>query len=261
MEKARNSRLKSLMDFSFLRRFIFLALIFFPLLSPAQETAQDPTRNASAAAENSPQGQDEQEILRKEQSQRILGVVPMFGVTSRHNAPPLTVEEKLHLFVKGTFDPFEEMAVGFQAGISQANDEFPEYGQGAEGYAKRYGAAMSDSVFSQFFSNFFYPVLLKEDPRYFRSGEGTVKHRIGYSLAQEFVCRTDKGGRSFNWSNVLGAFSTGGVSNLYYPQSDRGFGLTMSRSGIALLYGSAGGLIEEFWPDIQRKVFHKSQAR
>lgn len=246
------------MDFAFLRRPLLLGLILFPLLSPAQQTAHLPSSDTSTHTDESfSHNTDEQEILRKEQSQRILGVVPMFGVTSRHNAPPLTVEQKLHLFVKGTFDPFQEVAVGFQAGISQANDEFPEYGQGAKGYAKRYGAAMADGVSSQFFSNFLYPVLLKEDPRYFRSGEGPVRRRLLYSLAQEFVCHTDKGGRSFNWSNVLGAFSTGGLSNTYYPQSDRGFQLTMSRSGIALLYGSAGGLIEEFWPDIQRNVFHK----
>jgi hypothetical protein len=219
-------------------------------LAAAQNT---PPPNAPSAS----QGEPEKEIQKKEQSQRIFGVVPMFGVTSRQNAPPLTPGQKFHLFVKSSLDPFAFVAVGIQAGIGQAANEFPAYGQGAEGYGKRYGAALADSVSSNFFSGFFYPVLLKEDPRYFRLGEGSVKHRIGYSLAQGFVSRKDSGGRTFNFSNVLGAISAGGVSNAYYPPSDRGFGLTMSRAGIALIYGSAGGLISEFWPDIQRKVFHK----
>lgn len=150
--------------------------------------------------------------------------------------------------------------MGLQAGLSQAENEFPEYGQGAEGYGKRYGASLADEVSAGFFSNFFYPALLKEDPRYFRLGQGTLKHRVGYALAQEFVCHTDKGGRSFAFSNVLGAVSAGGLSNAYYPQSDRGFGLTLSRAGIALLYGSLGGLSDEFWPDISRKLFHKHGA-
>lgn len=51
------------------------------------------------------------------------------------------------------------------------------------------------------------------------------------------------------------------LSNAYYPQSDRGFGLTKSRSTIALLYGSAGGLIDEFWFDIDEKVFHKKKNK
>jgi hypothetical protein len=102
-------------------------------------------------------------------------------------------------------------------------------------------------------------VLLKEDPRYFRLGEGSIKHRIGYSLVQELICHTDRGGRSFSFSNVLGALSAGAVSNAYYPASDRGFGLTMSRSAIAIMYGSLGGLVDEFYPDISRKLFHKHQ--
>lgn len=235
-----------------LRRCLLVICFVSTFLAAAQ---QNPHKAPSAS-----QSESEKGIQKKEQSQRILGVVPMFGVTSRQNAPPLTSAQKFHLFVKGAVDPFEFVAAGIQAGIGQANNEFPSYGQGAAGYGKRYGAALADGVSSEFFSNFFYPVLLKQDPRYFRLGEGSLKHRIGYSLAQEFVCRKDNGGRTFNFSNVLGAVTTGGIANVYYPASDRGFGLTMSRAGIALIYSSAGGLLDEFWPDIQRKVFHKKKT-
>lgn len=181
----------------------------------------------------------------------------MFGTTSRQNAPPLTPGEKFHLFVKSSFDPFEYVAAGLQAGLGQATNEFPGYGQGAEGYFKRYGASAADQVSSNFFANFFYPVLLKEDPRYFRLGEGSIKRRIIWSLEQEFICKKDQGGHDFNYSNVFGAFTSGAVSNIYYPSTDRGFSLTMSRSAVSLAYGSAGGLIDEFWPDISRKLFHR----
>lgn len=181
----------------------------------------------------------------------------MFSVTSRQHPPALTSGQKFHLFAKSAFDPAEFAVTGLQAGIAQAENSFPGYGQGAEGYGKRYGAAFTDQVSSNFFSNYFYPVLLKEDPRYFRLGQGSINHRIWYSLEQEFVCVTDKGTRRFAFSNVLGAFTSGGISNAYYPQSDRGFGLTMSRAGIALLYGSLGGLFDEFWTDIDHKLFHK----
>ncbi len=205
------------------------------------------------------QNQTEQDLQKKEQSQRVLGVVPLFGMTSRQNAAPLTAKQKLRLAGKTALDPFEFVAAGLQAGIGQATNEFEGYGQGAQGYAKRYGATLADELSSNFFANFAYPVLLKEDPRYFRLGEGSIKRRIGYSLEQEFVCHTDKGGRTFNFSNVLGAVSTGGLSNVYYPKGDRGFGLTMSRSAISLMYGSVGGLLDEFWPDIDRKLFHKNK--
>jgi hypothetical protein len=161
------------------------------------------------------------------------------------------------MFYKTTFDPAEFVLVGLEAGISQAQNSFPEYGQGASGYGKRYGAAFADQVSSGFFSTFAYPTLLKEDPRYFRLGEGSIKHRFAYALTRVVVGHKDKGGRTFNWANVLGALSSGSISNAYYPQADRGFGLTMDRAGISLLYGSLGSLGSEFWPDIDRKLFHR----
>jgi hypothetical protein len=242
---------------------VFLATLGFAQQPTPSPEPQPTPQKSDQPAENAPSQQpgaaaeQEKQKQREEQSQRILGVVPQFGVTSRQNAAPLTPGQKFHLFAKSAFDPFQFAAAGLQAGIGQATNEFPGYGQGAAGYGKRYGASFADSTSSGFFSNFAYPVLLKEDPRYFRLGEGSIKHRILYSLVQEFVTHTDKGTRRFNFSNVLGAFSAGGLSNVYYPQSDRGLGLTMSRSAIALAYGSAGGLIDEFWQDIDKKLFHR----
>jgi len=223
-----------------------------------EPTQRNPTvqPSPSPTPDDRSQADREKELQKKEQSARILGVVPQFSVT-RQDAKPLTTGQKFHLFAKSSFDPFEYAAAGLQAGLGQATNEFPGYGQGAAGYGKRYGASLADQVSSNFFANFLYPTLLKEDPRYFRLGEGSIKHRIGYSLVQEFVTRTDKGTRRFNFSNALGAFSSGGLSNVYYPATDRGLSLTMSRSAISLLYGSAGGLVDEFWPDIDRKLFHR----
>jgi hypothetical protein len=227
----------------------FIAVLLSSSIGIAQQSTQTspPTKRS----------EQEKRIERKEQSQRILGVVPEFGVTDRKDAPPLTPKMKFRLFYKSAFDPMEFALVGLQAGISQAQNSFPSYGQGAAGYGKRYGAAFADQVSSGFFTNFFYPTLLKEDPRYFRLGEGSFRHRIAYALSQEFITHKDKGGRTFNWPNTLGALSAGSISNAYYPSEDRGFGLTMSRAGISVLYGSLGGLASEFWPDVYKKLHHR----
>jgi hypothetical protein len=241
------------------------------------EQPSQPTPSPKPEVPSRKKSEEERALERKEQSQRMLGVLPQFGVTSRHDAPPLSPRDKFHLFAKSAFDPVTIGVVGFQAGLSQAQDEFPAYGQGAAGYGKRFGASLADNVSSGFFSNFFYPTLLREDPRYFRSGEGSFPRRFGYSVKQEFVCHTDKGGRSFNFSNVMGAFTSGAISNVYYPgntlirtipatatspaipvyENDRGAVLTVSRASIALGYGIIGGLFDEFWPDIQQRVFRR----
>src|SRR5579883_2684632 len=148
-----------------------------------QPTASQPAQ--SDAAQQKPQSEkSEEEVRKQEESQRVLGIMPQFSVTSRKDAKPLTPGEKFHLFAKSAFDPYEFGLAGLQAGIDEAEDEFPEYGNGAQGLAKRYAADFGDTVSSGFFSNFFWPVLLKEDPRYFRLGEGTIKHRFVYALGQ-----------------------------------------------------------------------------
>jgi hypothetical protein len=224
-----------------------------------QSSGSDQTKQTPDAPSHQKSDQ-EKEAQKEEQSYRVLGVVPMFGTTSRHDATPLAPKEKFHLFVRSAFDPVVFVLVGAQAGISQATNSFEGYGQGASGYGKRYGAAFADSVDSGFFTNFFYPVLFKQDPRYFRLGEGSKKRRIIYSLEQQFVAHKDSGGKTFHFSNVMGALTAGGISNAYYPDEDRGFGLTMSRAGISLLYGSLGGMFSEFWPDIQNRLMHKKNS-
>lgn len=184
-----------------LRRIAAVLLLASLLL--AAQAQERPNTAPQLAQPDAAQPETEQQIRKREESQRILGVMPMFAVTNRRKAQPLTPPQKFHLFVKSAFDPFVFAAVGIQAGISQGDNQFPGYGQGAEGFGKRYGAALGDSVSSNFFSNFFYPVLLKQDPRYFRRGQGSVKRRIGYALAQELVAHTDKGGHSFNFANVM----------------------------------------------------------
>lgn len=137
----------------------------------------------------------------------------------------------------------------------------PAYGQGATGYGKRYGPAMADVTDREFLSSFLFPVLLKQDPRYFRLGHGSIPHRIIYSLSQEFSAKTDQGTRQFNYSKVVGALVSKAIANTYYPPSDRGARLTLNRTGASLLSGMATGLGAEFWPDIDCKVFHKCSAK
>jgi hypothetical protein len=256
----------------------YLAFVISSILPALAQHPPSP-KPATPETEKTNAGSDkEKQLQKKEQSQRAL-VVPMFGVANRADAPPLKSGQKFRLFARSAFDPFTLSLVGAEAGLSQADNQFPAYGQGAQGYGKRYGAAVADEVSSSFFSNYFYPTLFKADPRYFRLGEGGFPRRFFYGVKQEFVCHTDKGGRSFNFSNVLGAFTAGAISNIYYPgntlirtipatgtspaipvyHNERGFGLTMSRASIAVTYGMIGGLLNEFWPDIRRMIARKHE--
>jgi hypothetical protein len=241
-------------------RFVLAVLLCCCVVAPA--AAQESSAPAAAYIPSSTPStlskskRSEDTEIKAEQSQRMLGMVPMFSVTSREDARPLTDREKFHLWLKAAVDPYTGAAIGLQAGLSQWQNEFPAYGQGAAGYGKRFGASLADSTASGLFSDVVYPILLKEDPRFFRMGQGGFRKRFVNAISQEFWCRTDRPGRWLNLSSFLGAFSTGAISNIYYPPADRGFQLTMSRSAISLAYGSAGGLLSEFGPDLQARLLH-----
>ena len=185
--------------------------------------------------------------------ERVLFVIPAFEITNKQAPPPYTPKEKLMLSSRQVFDPFIWVATGIQTGFSQADKEFPEYGQGTIGFGKRYGAEMLDTIDGGLASTAFR-IMLKQDPRYFRLGHGSIKRRIAYSLGQEFITRGDSGKREFNWSRVLGSLASASLSNLYYPPPNRGLGLTMNRFALGFLWDPSGLLMDEFWPDIDRRM-------
>jgi hypothetical protein len=237
-------------------------LAALPLAAPAlaQQSSSPPSEPTPCRADTNQSGAPPSPApseTPRDSHQRILGVIPAFGVTNRQRPPSLTAGQKFRLFTRQAFDPFQWVSAGAQAGLSQAEDGMRGYGQGAAGYGKRYGAVITDVADHEFMSNFLFPVLLKQDPRYFRLGQGTIRRRIAYSLAQEFSAKTNQGTRQFNFSKLLGAFAAKAVSNAYYPSGDRGLGLTMSRSALSILSGMGSGLGAEFWPDIDCKLFHK----
>ena len=119
------------------------------------------------------------DMLKQEERQRILGVMPNFNtVEASSGVPSLSPGQKFHLMFKSSVDPFVFVADGFVAGLSQARNTNPGFGQGAEGYFKRFGAAYADTVDGSLWGNAILPIVFKEDPRYMRLGSGTFIHRF-----------------------------------------------------------------------------------
>lgn len=190
----------------FARARIWFALLFACLqlldFAQAQETTS-PNRSPQVRGENpSPEAKSSPQSQEKKEPERIFGIVPAYTITDERNAPALKSKEKFHLFVSGTLDPFPFVVYAIQAGIEQARDSHSGYGQGAAGYARRFGAALGDGTSARFFSTYAFPSLIHQDPRYFRKGEGSGWSRAGYSISRGFVTRSDSGKTQANWSNV-----------------------------------------------------------
>ena len=187
------------------------------------------------------------EEIHQEEQQRVLGVIPNFYVSYVPNAPPLTVRQKFTLAWKSSIDPISVLASGVFAGIEQATNSFSGYGQGAQGYAKRFGANVSDNFIGTMIGGAILPSLLKQDPRYFYKGTGAIRSRVFYAIANSVVCKGDNGHWQTNYSGIAGGLAAGGISNLYYPAGNRsGLALSFENAAIGTAESAAQNLFQEF---------------
>ncbi len=184
--------------------------------------------------------------LKAQEKQRVLGVVPNFYVTYDHNAVPLSPKQKFELAWKTTIDPVSFGLTGAIAGIQQAQNDFSGYGQGAQGYGKRYGASYANFVAGTYIGGAILPSLLKQDPRYFYKGTGSKRSRILYAIANSVICKGDNGHWQANYSSIVGSLAAGGISNLYYPDEDRGAELTFENTLIGIGESAAVNILQEF---------------
>lgn len=184
--------------------------------------------------------------IKDEEKQRVLGIVPNFYVTYDPAAAPLSPRQKFELAWKATIDPVNFGLIGATAAIQQATDSFNGYGQGAQGYGKRYGASYADLVTGTFIGGAILPTVLKQDPRYFYKGTGSKKSRLLYAMANAVICKGDNGKWQPNYSGILGGLAAGGISNLYYPATDRGAELTFENTLIGIGTTAAANILQEF---------------
>ena len=215
--------------------------------STSQPTADQETQQQKAA-----------EQIKAQEHQRIGGILPSFNVTYLSNAASMTAGQKIGLAFRSSVDPYAFGLAFVVAGFSEAQDKGTGFGWGPEGYFKRAGAAYLDAFDGAMIGNGFLPALLHQDPRYFRLGHGTFKHRFLYAVATSVICKHDNTGKwEPNYSNVGGNIIAGAISNLYYPSNTAGWGQTINNGLIVTGEGTFGGVLQEFWPDISRKLFHK----
>jgi hypothetical protein len=236
---------------------------------------QDPAQASSSQDQATPQTPQQPETaeqrkaradaqLNEETHQRIAGVLPAFNSVQADKAVPLSPRQKFHLFFRGSIDPYQFAIAGADAGIEEAEDEYPEYHWGVTGLLRRYAASYADTWDGNFWGNAVLPSVLHQDPRYYRLGRASGKtawHRFFYAAATTVICHGDNGKLEPNYSNVLGNFIGGAISNIYYPASDRGVGLTISRGATTTAEGIVGAELIEFYPDYVAWRQHRRERK
>ncbi len=228
-----------------------------PAAAPAPAAPDSSSSQTAAAQTDAEKSQREkaEEQLKAQEKQRVMGVMATFNTTRNQDALPLSPGQKFQLFFKSSTDPWPFLLAGVVSGIGQANDSYPEWGQGVQGYAKRYGAAYTDAFIGNFFGNAVLPALMHEDPRYFQKGTGNPTKRFFWAAGSTFWCKRDNGKWGPNYANVGGNLIGAAIARAYYPPSDRTVGDTISDGITVSVEGIVGAEVIEFWPDLVR--YHK----
>jgi hypothetical protein len=256
-----------------------LSLAFPAIAQQPEGNSTSPAQNAessSSAAQDQQAGTSEKEIAEDtkskqeqggneekfKQNDRMLFVMPNY-LTAQNEAQvkPLTWKEKFSITAKGAFDPYEFVIVGVLAGIRQAENAYPAFGQGADGYGKRYGTAFADQVDGNMMVGAVFPSILRTDPRYFQLGKGGLGHRFFYAFSRVFVTRKDSGGNLFNFPEVFGNATAIGISTFYYPAQDHSGSSFVSGWGVQMGVDAFGNELKEFWPDIHRMINKRKHSK
>ncbi len=188
-----------------------------------------------------------EEEIHLEEKQRVLGAIPNFYVSYSRDAEPLSSGQKYRLAWRTSVDPVSIIISAGIAGVEQSQNAFSGYGPGTGGYAKRFGAVYADGVVGTFLADAVLPSLLHQDPRYFYKGTGSIRSRALHAIVSVVICKGDNGHWQPNYSNVLGNLAAAGISNAYYPASNRdGAELTVRNSLIGTAGGAVGALFQEF---------------
>jgi hypothetical protein len=236
--------------------------------TPAPKQSEAPSAQSSSAAntqasdhsEKSKDAQGKDDQASGTSKDRLFYTLPNFlTLENADQVPPLTTGEKFKVVARSSFDYVQYPWYGFLAGISQAENSEPGYGQGAAGYGKRFGAALGDGTIENFMTSAVFPSVLRQDPRFFQSGKGGFWHRVGYAMDRVIITRGDSGNSQFNFSEIVGSALSAGISTYsYHPHADRTLSNTASVWGSQVGYDTLTYVVKEFWPDIRRKLRKKN---
>jgi hypothetical protein len=231
----------------------------------AQQEPMAPQQTPSSQQSQQPEpGKDDKTKCQTEQSgtskDRLFYALPNFlTVENVGQIPPLSAGQKFKVVARSSFDWVEFPWYGVLAGISQAQNSEAGYGQGAAGYANRFGSEFADGTIENFWTSAILPSLLRQDPRFYQLNKGGFWHRTGYAMSRIFVTRSDSGKSQFNTSEILGSAIAAAISTYsYHPQADRTFSNTASVWGTQIGYDTLTIVVKEFWPDIRRKLSRKN---
>ncbi len=224
----------------------------------AADIPDAPMPTLTVAGAQSTTAQQDNSGSQPKQTKRILGIVPNFrAVSADTKLPPETVKQKFKDTAQQSFDYSSFLFSAVLAGVNFAENSTPEFHQGAAGYGRYYWHTLADQTDENFWVQAIVPSVTHEDSRYYTLGHGGILKRGVYAFDRTLITRSDYGGETFNFSEIVGAGAASGISTLYYPSDDKDWTKTGQRWLENVIIDGGTYVFQEFWPDINQAIFHQ----
>jgi hypothetical protein len=248
------------LSFSFVpmvcRLLISLNFLVGGVVATGQEPSTLPDAPSSSQTQSGPSNLIQNDQQHEPSKNHIFWIIPNYRSDENPaEIKPLMSAEKMKVALDDSSDPSAFLVAGIFAGLSMAQKQYSSFGTGAQGFGKYYGGAFADQAIGNIMSEGLFPVALHQDPRYFVKGAGGFWKRTGYAISREVITRGDDGRNHFNTSELAGNAVAAGISNFYYPASDRSFGNTANKWGQQIALDTFFNVAKEFWPDVRNKMF------
>jgi hypothetical protein len=221
---------------------MFFALFYLLCATLQAQTQEVPSPDSTALIETTTQ------------TSSALPDAPQPVAQSAMQAPlpdfAMRTQQKFRYASENAFGISSAIFAAAGAGVNQAQNLYPEFHQGAEGYGRYFWHSYADQAVDSYFVNFILAEALHTDPRYHPLRSGSAWARLKHTGASVVLTHTDSGKLTFNAPQVLGSGMAASVSSLYYPERDRTASLVTQRwasnlAGDTLLMG-----IKEFTPEL-----------
>ncbi len=230
-------------------------LLIFAWVAAAAWAQQDPAAPPPASPATATPAPIQPGQTQEPPDKRVFGVLPNYRTANETAVyTPISAKHKFVIGLKDSFDYPLMLLAGAFAGEGQLTNQNPSFGQGMAGFGRRLGTGYADQAIGNMMTEAIFPSLLREDPRYFRRGQGSKLGRTWYALTRVMVTHTDSGGTRFNYSEWVGNATATAISNAYYPDS-RSVGPNIAKLCEMVGTDAISQVLKEFWPDVKRRFF------
>ncbi len=210
--------------------------------APAQDSPEKPAAGPALAPNPQQTAKDATSV----------NIFTGLGTTSGEGYKPLTGKQRWQYYINQNF-----FSVGaflgpvLSAGLDQVSDEPPEGGGGVKGYSERLASRLGTGII-QGSTQSLGCAILGQEPRYIRSSDEGVFHRIGHAFVFSLITYNKEGKKRIAFATLGSYYVSSVATDAWFPERYTALGDGIRDGNRQVILSGFVNQFQEFWPEIRR---------